>query len=79
MVLPKAVWDSGLTGFEEQPRGIGEGAGRIERRLAHLVEPVGRRRVHRAIDAPCDRRAAKFANRHFPGPRRLLLHCSIVS
>ena len=51
----------------EQPCGIGEGAGGIEGRLAHFIEPVGRRRIHRAVGARCGRRAAEFSNRHGPG------------
>ena len=35
--------------FEEQPRGVGEGARRIERGVAHLVEPVQRRRQQDAV------------------------------
>ena len=43
--------------LEEQLAGIGEGAGRIERRLAHFVEPIGRRPVHRAkTEKPTSRR-----------------------
>jgi hypothetical protein len=53
--------------LEEQPRGIGKGAGGIEGGLAHFVEPIRRRREHRASIARCGRRAAKFTNRHVPG------------
>ena len=73
--------------LEEQLAGIGKGAGRIERGLAHFVEPIGRRRVHRAErraneSGQAVRRgccAAEFPNRHGPSPQRFILQCSRLS
>src|SRR5262245_6251428 len=61
--------------LEEQPSGISEGARRIERRMAQLVEPVGRRREHWAMIARGSRGSAEFTDRHrtAPGP---VVHCS---
>ena len=51
--------------LEEQPRRVGHGARRIERRVAHLVEPVERRRQECAAFAAWNgRRAAKLTDRH---------------
>ena len=51
--------------FEEQPRGIGPGPRRIERRLAHLVEPIQRRGGQQsATVAWHGRRAAELPDRH---------------
>ena len=71
--------------LEEQPAGVSEGAGRIERRQAHLVEPVGRRGEHRArrgehrVARIRDGCAAEFPNCHGPGPQPRFLQCSTLS
>ena len=54
--------------LEEQPGRIRQSTGRIERGLAHLVEPVIRPRQHRAMPDHCGRSAAEFPNCHRPGP-----------
>ena len=63
----------------EQARSIGERARGVERGLTHFIEPVGRRRIHRAAGAECGRRTAELTNRHFPGLGQILLHCNILS
>ncbi len=51
--------------LEEQSRGIGQGARRVERRVAHFVEPIERRRQKNAVFAAWHgRRAAKLTDRH---------------
>src|SRR3954453_8526178 len=56
---------------EQQLCGVCPGARGIERRLAQLVEPIGRRGIHRAgILACCSRRAAEFTNWHEAAPLR---------
>ena len=49
----------------EQPRGVGPGACRIERRVAHLVEPIQRRGGQQSVAVAWHgRRAAKLPDRH---------------
>ncbi len=51
--------------LEEQSRGIGHGARRVQRRVAHFVEPIEWRRQKNAVFAAWyGRRAAKLTNRH---------------
>ena len=53
----------------EQARSIGERARGIERRLTHFIEPVGRRRIHRAAGAECGRPHRRTHQSPFPRPR----------
>jgi hypothetical protein len=58
---------------EEQSGGVGPGTGRLERGVAHLVEPIIRRRQHRASLARRGGCAAEFTNRHCPGPTEFFI------
>ena len=64
--------------FEEQPGGVGKGARRIERGLAHFVEPIHRRRQQCAAVGGQRRCAVEFTDRHWFFPRPLL-RCSRMS
>src|SRR5713101_3818542 len=54
--------------FKKEPRRVGPSARGIEGSLAHFIEPIGRRRIHRACPAHHRRSAAKFTDRHWPPP-----------
>ena len=50
--------------LEKQSRGVGPGPRRIERRMAHFVEPVQRRRQENTVVAWQGRRAAELSDGH---------------
>jgi hypothetical protein len=65
--------------LEEHPAGIGEGARGRQRRVAHFVKPVHRRRQKRTAVAGQRRCPAEFTNRHVVWPRPDFLHCKRLS
>jgi len=70
-------WVGGI--FEKDAAGIRERARRRQCRVAHLVEPVHRRRQKRTAVAGQRRCPAEFTNRHVVWPRPDFLHCGRLS